>query len=255
MRVDPPSLSLFPGVEGSATITFAPPRASTPRAGLHPFGIRVRPAAEPAGSSVEEGKISVTPFTAVAADIVPQTSRGSRVGRHQVVVANRGNAPSDVVVNAIDPDRRLKLDVTPPRAVVAPDDRIEFGVRVQVDDPFPFGAARQRAFQVSVEPGRQEPILLRPTLNQLPMLPGWIPPVAAAVAIVAVLGIGSFFAKAGPFAPEATASPSLEAEASSGPSAAPSVVPSQAPSVQPSEAPPSEGPPTPSPTPRAPQAR
>ena len=198
VRVDPPSLSLFPGVEGSATITFAPPRASTPRAGLHPFGIRVRPAAEPAGSSVEEGKISVTPFTAVAADVVPQTSRGSRVGRHQVVVANRGNAPSDVVVNAIDPDRRLKLDVQPPRAVVAPDDRIEFGVRVQVDDPFPFGAARQRAFQVSVEPGRQEPILLRPTLNQLPMLPGWIPPVAAAVAIVAVLGIGSFLAKAGP---------------------------------------------------------
>lgn len=248
-RVDPPSLSLFPGVEGSVTITFSPPRASTPRAGLHPFGIRVRPAADPSGSSVEEGRISVTPFTAVAADVVPQTSRGSKVGRHQVVVANRGNAPSDVTVNAIDPDRRLKLDVQPPRAVVAPDDRAEFGVRVEVDDPFPFGAARQRQFQISVEPGRQQPIQLRPALSQLPMLPGWIPPVAAVVAIVAVLGIGAFLAKAGPFTPEATAVPSQIAEATSAPpSSPPSVAPpsEEAPS---SAAPPSEGPPTPTPTP------
>ena len=248
-RVDPPSLSLFPGVEGSVTITFSPPRASTPRAGLHPFGIRVRPAADPSGSSVEEGRISVTPFTAVAADVVPQTSRGSKVGRHQVVVVNRGNAPSDVTVNAIDPDRRLKLDVQPPRAVVAPDERSEFGVRVEVDDPFPFGAARQRQFQISVEPGRQQPIQLRPALSQLPMLPGWIPPVAAVVAIVAVLGIGAFLAKAGPFAPEATPVPSQVAEVTSAPSlsAPPSVEP-------PSEEPParsraSEGPPTPQPTP------
>jgi hypothetical protein len=113
-RVDPPSLSLFPGVEGTVTITWAPPRASSPRAGVYPFGIRVRPAADPSGSTVEEGKITVTPFTSVAADIVPVTSRGSRTGRHQVVVANRGNASSEVAVTAEDPDARLRLMVQPP---------------------------------------------------------------------------------------------------------------------------------------------
>ena len=221
-RVDPPSLSLFPSVEGSVTITFSPPRASTPRAGRPPVR-HPRPAGRRSvGSSVEEGRISVTPFTAVAADVVPQTSRGASVGRHQVVVVNRGNAPSDVIVNAVDPDRRLKLDVQPPRSVVAPDERAEFGVRVEVDDPFPFGAARQRQFQISVEPGRQQPIQLRPALSQLPMLPGWIPPVAAVVAIVAVLGVGAFLARPGRSHPRRRRPPSQIAEATSAPpSAAP----------------------------------
>ncbi len=234
VRVDPPSLSLFPGVEGTVTITFAPPRASTPRAGVYPFGIRVRPAADPAGSTVEEGRISVTPFTTVAADIVPQTSRGSRVGSHQVVVVNRGNAPSDVAVIAEDPDRRLKLAVVPPRAVVAPDARVEFAVRVEVDDPFPFGQDVRRPFQVRVEPGRQQPIALAGTLLQRPMLPGWIPPLAGIVGVVALLSVGAFLAKAGPFA-EAP-SPTPIAVASASPSAAPTASPTPEPSEAPSAA-------------------
>ncbi len=238
-RVDPPSLSLFPGVEGTVTITFQPPRASTPRAGIYPFGIRVRPAADPAGSSVEEGRIAVTPFTNVAAEVVPQTSRGSRVARHQVVVDNRGNAPSEVVVTAVDPDRRLGLSVDPPRAVVPPEDRVGFRVRVEVDDPFPFGQVRPRPFQVGVEPGRQAPIQLRATMNQRPMLPGWIPPVAGVGALALLLVVGSFLAKAGPFTPNATPAPSAVAEASSAP---PSGPPSAAPSSGSAAAPPSAAP-------------
>ncbi len=218
-RVDPPSLSLFPGVEGTVTITWAPPRASNPRAGVYPFGIRVRPAADPSGSTVEEGKVSVTPFTSVAADIVPVTSRGSRTGRHQVVVANRGNASSEVAVTAEDPDARLRLMVQPPRSVVAPDAKVAFAIRVDVDDPFPFGPERQRPFQVSVTAGRQAPIALRGVLTQRPGLPGWIPPVAGVIGLVALLSIGAFLAKAGPFAPEATPTPSI-AQASAPPSAA-----------------------------------
>jgi hypothetical protein len=248
VRVEPVSLSLFPGVEGTVTITFAPPRASTPRAGIHPFGIRVRPAADPAGSTVEEGRITVTPFTSVAADIVPQTSRGPRVGHHQVIVVNRGNAPSDVAVTAEDPDRRLKLSVQPPRAVVAPEARVEFGVRVEVDDPFPFGQVRQRPFQVSVEPGRQQPIALRGTLNQRPMLPGWIPPLAGVIGVVALLSVGAFLVKAGPFAeapsptPIAIASPSPTAE----PTASPSAAPTEAPSASEAASQPPSAPPPPS---------
>ncbi len=257
-RVDPPSLSLFPGVEGTVTITWAPPRASSPRAGAYPFGIRVRPAADPSGSTVEEGRISVTPFTNVAADIVPVTSRGSRVGRHQVVVANRGNASSEVAVTAEDPDARLKLEVQPPRAVVAPDAKVGFAIRVEVDDPFPFGPERQRPFQVSVAAGRQAPIALRGSLTQRPGLPGWIPPVAGVVGLVALLSVGAFLAKAGPFAPEATPTPSI-AQVSAPPSGAASLPPSQPPSAPASvaaSAPPSVAasqPPTPPPSPTAPQ--
>jgi hypothetical protein len=256
VQVDPPSLSLFPGVEGSATITWSPPRASNPRAGVYPFGIRVRPAADPAGSTVEEGRISVTPFTSVAADVVPVTSRGSKVGRHQVIVANRGNASSEVAVTAEDPDARLKLAVQPPRAVVAPDAKVGFGVRVEVDDPFPFGPEKARPFQIEVTAGRQAPIALRATMTQRPMLPGWIPPVAGVVALVAVLGVGAFLAKAGPFAPEATPSPSVAQVSTQPSSAAPSVAESQQPPSVPASAsaPASVAvsqPPTPPPSPTA----
>jgi len=255
VRVDPTSLSLFPGVEGTVTITWTPPRASNPRAGVYPFGIRVRPAADPSGSTVEEGKISVTPFTSVAADIVPVTSRGSRVGRHQVVVANRGNASSEVAVTAEDPDARLKLSVQPPRSVVAPDAKVAFGVRVEVDDPFPFGPERQRPFQVSVTAGRQAPIALRGVLTQRPALPGWIPPVAGVVGLVALLSIGAFLAKAGPFAPEATPTPTIALVTAPPSAGTPSQPASQAPSVA-ASAPASAAasqPPTPPPSPTAPQ--
>ena len=148
-------------------------------------------------------------------------------------MANRGNASSEVGVTAEDPDARLKLSVQPPRAVVAPDAKVGFGIRVEVDDPFPFGPDRQRPFQVSVAAGRQTPIALRGTMTQRPMLPGWIPPVAGIVGIVALLGIGAFIFKAGPFAPEATPSPSI-AQVSVPPS-----IEASLPASQPASAPPS----------------
>jgi hypothetical protein len=247
--VDPPSLSLFPGAEGTATITFAPPRASVPRAGTVTFGVRVRPAADPRGSTVEEGHVTVTPFSAVTADIAPQTSRGSRQGRHEVSVANGGNAPVEVVVAAVDPDRRLILAVDPPRAVVAPEQRAAFGVSVRVDDAFPFGPRRPRPFQVNVAPGRRAPLELRATLSQGPLLPGWIPRVGLiAVAAVAVAAM-AFVAGVGPFAPKATPSPSAIAQASPTPTAPPS--PSEAAPASPSaSASAAAESPTPTPTPK-----
>jgi hypothetical protein len=230
-RVEPAALSLFPGAEGTASIVFAPPRTSVPRAGTLPFGVRVRPAADPRGSTVEEGRVTVLPFTVTAADVAPQTSRGSRRGHHQVLVDNRGNAPIEVVVSAVDPDRRLSLAVEPARAVIAPEERAAFGVDVRVDDPFPFGSARPRPFQVIVQPGRQAPIQLRATLSQRAMLPGWLPPLGGLVLAAAVIGGAAYAFGAGPFAPRATPSPVAQATAS------PTVpAPTESPSAAASEA-------------------
>ena len=222
VQVDPSSLSLFPGAEGAATITFLPPRQSTPRAGTYPFGVRVRPAADPAGSTVEEGRVTVTPFTVAAADIAPQTSRGSRRGRHEVTVANRGNAPVEVVVSAVDPDRRLRLAVQPERAVVAPEAQGTFSVGVEADDPFLFGPGRPRPFVVNVEPGRQAPVQLRATLSQRALLPGWLPPLGGLAVAALALGAAAFALGAGPFAPAATPSPQAPAEVTPTPASTPS---------------------------------
>jgi hypothetical protein len=174
--------------------------------------VRVRPAANPAGSTVEEGRVTVTPFAVVGAEIAPQTSRGSRSGRHEVVVDNRGNAPTEVAVSAADPDRRLTLAVQPQRATVGPDGRAGFAVSVAVDDPFPFGPNRPRPFEVTVAPVGQAPIELRATLSQRALLPSWIPPLAGIALLAVVVGAGAYFGKLGPFAPEATPTPSPSGE-------------------------------------------
>ena len=231
VQVDPPSLSLFPGAEDKATITFSPPRASTPRAGTQTFGVRVRPAADPRGSTVEEGHVTVTPFSAVGAEIAPQTSRGSRGARHDVTVTNVGNAPVEVVVTAVDPDRRLLLEVNPVRAVVAPEQKVGFGVSVRVDDAFPFGTRRPRPFEVNVAPGRQPVIPLRATLSQGPMFPGWIPRAAGIAAAAVLIGGVAFAAGVGPFAPSPTPAPSEVALATTPP---PSVSGSPSPTEPPS---------------------
>ena len=124
-RAEPPFLSLFPGQDGQATITFAPPRAPFPRAGIFPFGVHVKAAADPSGGAVEEGRVTLNPFTDATAEIVPATSRGSKTGRHDVLVDNNGNAPVEVVVGAVDPDRLVDFQVQPDRLVIGPGERVE----------------------------------------------------------------------------------------------------------------------------------
>jgi hypothetical protein len=238
---NPPFLSLFPGVEGESTITFSPPREALPRAGTFPYGVRIRAAADPAGASVEEGRVTIGPFTDASAEIVPQTSRGSKVGRHDVIVENRGNAPVEVLVGAADPDRLVDFEVRPDRFVVGPGERNSASIRASARDTFFFGSKVQHPFNVEVRPGKSAPIPLRGTLLQGPRLPSWLIPVGgiAAVAIIALVAL-----------PMLTGSgkPATLAQASTGPgpTASPSPSPSPAPSSSESSGPAS---PSPSPTP------
>lgn len=254
-RVEPASLSLFPGVEGVSTITFAPPRASLPRAGTIPFGVRVRPETDPSGSTVEEGRVAVGPFTSAVAQIVPQTSRGSRVGRHEVLVDNRGNAPVTVAVSASDPDRLLGFEVAPERAIVGPEERAAFHVTARAGETFPMGPNRSFPFVVTVEPVRQEPIQLRGTLNQRPILPGWLPPVGGIALAGIALSVVAFAAGLGPFAPAATPEPTDVAQVSPPPTETPTASASEVPTETASEAPTesASGGPTPTPPPLRPR--
>lgn len=200
-RVEPPDLSLFPGAEGETRIVFAPPRSSAFAAGTFPFGIRIVPETQPIAATVEEGRVTVQPFTDVGATLVPQTSRGSRVGRHEVIVENRGNAPVAVELAATDPDRLLSFELPNvpsgpdgrARFSVAPADRGFIGLVARPVDTFLRGSQRQLPFTVDVKAGDQPPLQLRGTLNQGPVLPAWLVPLAGlvAVAVVAVVVLPS----------------------------------------------------------------
>jgi hypothetical protein len=201
-RVDPPSLSLFPGAEGETRVVFAPPRASEPRAGTLPFGLRITPEADPRGGTVEEGRVTVEPFTDVVAQIVPQTSRGSRAGKHEVVVENRGNAPVAVDMLPSDPDRLLSFSI--PNAAAAPGGGARFSVGpaergylalvARPVDSFLRGQKQTLPFTVDIKAGAQPPLQLRASLVQGPVLPTWLLPLgglaaAGALAIAFLPGL------------------------------------------------------------------
>lgn len=216
-KAEPDALSLFPGQEGEARITFSPPRAPFPRAGIFPYAVRVRAAADPAGGAVEEGRVTLGPFTDAAAEIVPQTSRGSRSGRHEVLIDNRGNAPVEVVVVAADPDRLVDFQVRPDRLVIGPGERSGISVRAAARDTFFLGSKVPHPFNVEVRPGRSPAIPLRATLLQGPILPRWLPVAGGlvVVAFVALIGLARLGASTQPNTAagnasglEATASPS-----------------------------------------------
>lgn len=176
--VDQPSLRLFPDKEGEARVTFRPPRAPNPAADTYPFGIFVKAASDPDASTVEEGRITVAPFVELVTEIVPQTSRGSRSGSHEVTIHNAGNSVADVSIKATDPDRLLSFTITPERTGLRPDGAATVRARVKPKDTFLMGPPKRVPFSVQVDEPTAGSYQLPATLEQQAMIPGWVKPLA-----------------------------------------------------------------------------
>jgi hypothetical protein len=183
--VEPPSISLFPGAEGTAQAVFRPPRAASTPSGTVPFGLRARSREDPAGSAVEEGSVEVGSFLEPFAELVPRTSRGSSAGGHDLAVDNRGNTRLSAEIEATDADRHLKFDVKPPALVVDPGMAGFAKIRVSPVKRFWRGQPKTRPFQLFVKPDGGLPITLDGTLLQESVLPPWF--MKALIALVALL--------------------------------------------------------------------
>jgi hypothetical protein len=171
--VEPPTISLFPGADGTAKATFRPPRVASTPAGAVPFGLRARSREDPAGSSVEEGTVTVGSFLQPYAELVPRTSRGSRGGSHDVALDNRGNARLSAEIEAADADRNLRFDVKPPALVVDPGGAAFAKVRVSPAKRFWRGQPKTRPFQLFIRPEGGQAITLDGSLLQESVLPPW----------------------------------------------------------------------------------
>ena len=240
--VDPPNLRLFPDKEGEARVTFRPPRAPNPAADTYPFGVAVRAASDAAASTVEEGRIVVAPFIQLTSEIVPQTSRGSRSGSHELTVHNIGNTVAEVTVKASDPDRLLDFEVLPQRAGLRPGGSATVHAKVKPKTTFLMGSAKRIPFAIQIDEPTAGSHQVPATLEQRAIIPGWVKPAAglAVAAIAAILILPGMLGLTG----DANASPSLVAVASSQPPPATLAPPTEVPSLPP---PPTEGP-TPTPT-------
>jgi hypothetical protein len=171
--IEPPTISLFPGSEGAATVTFKPPRSPSVRAGALPFGLRVQSQEDPAGSVVDEGTVEVAPFNEVTADLVPRNSRGSTGATHDLAVDNRGNVPLNATLNALDADRLLDFELRPPAVLADPGAAVFAKLRVKPKRTFWRGGAVTRPFQVQLDVPGGTPLTLDGALLQTPILPPW----------------------------------------------------------------------------------
>lgn len=171
--VQPPTISLFPGAEESVSVTFSPPRSPQVHAGQMPFGIHIMSKEDPAGSVVEEGVLDVSPFSDVFAELAPRTSRGRGRATHDLAIDNRGNAPLNAELSAVDPDRLLSFDIIPPGVVSDPGTASFAKVAVKPRQRFWRGSARTRPFQVLLDAPGSQTVTVDGTMVQEAILPSW----------------------------------------------------------------------------------
>src|SRR5215470_3820870 len=182
--VEPATVSLFPGADGVARLTFRPPRTPEALAGPLPFAARVRSQdAGMATSVVEEGSLDVAPFTELAAELLPRTSHARFSGRHRVRVTNRGNAPTAVHLSGSDAEQAVALAFSPPALTVPAGGVASSGVRARCTRVSWTAAPQQWAFQVTAEAEGTAPVQMQGALEQLPVFGRWT---RRAIAIAAV---------------------------------------------------------------------
>ncbi|MFG2722440.1 hydrolase [Streptomyces sp. NPDC048416] len=249
--VEPAVLRLYPGAEGTADITFAPPRTPDAVAGPAPFGVRVEPREHPGNADVVEGRLTIGPYSELRAELVPRTIRGRRRARGRVAVDNLGNQPLTASFSTRDNGDAVTVEAHPTAVQVDPGRAGFAEVQVTSANISWFGGVRQHPFTVSVlrsgEPAPQE---LRGSFVQPSVFPAWFLAVGSILVALAVAFVVFWFqhdmgvksqaseqaaAKEEPL-PQGSKSPLPSAPPS------PSTQPNPPPSAAPPSAPPAEKP-------------
>lgn len=193
-RVEPAQVNLMPGEEGSVVLVFAPPKSSQVVAGPVPYALRVMSREDTAGSSIEEGTITVGPYSQIAADLVPRTSYGKFAGRHELALDNLGNHPELASVMATDPDLLLKLRATPANLTVDPGTATFVKIKAKPKKTFWIGPNKTIPFQVMVTAEDADPAVLQGSMLQRAILPVGLFKVIAFLIAIAIALAAIWFA-------------------------------------------------------------
>ncbi|MFE0648574.1 peptidoglycan-binding protein [Streptomyces sp. NPDC059534] len=174
-RVEPDVLRLYPGSEGTAEISFAPPRSSDVEAGPLAYGVRVDPRENSGARDVVEGRLTVTPFTETRAEVLPPALFGRFRGRARIAVDNLGNTPLTASLVVRDEANRLTFDVRPNAVQIAPG-RAAFGDLVVRPQAVRWtGGEESHRFTVAVRRAGDDTALdLDATFDQRPVFANWL---------------------------------------------------------------------------------
>jgi hypothetical protein len=195
----PDRLRLYPGDEGTATITITVPRTSKATAGPTPFGVRVVPRVNAELSDVAEGTVSVAPFGELRADMNPVTVRGRLSAALQLTVDNRGNAPLHVRLDGRDDEDVLRFDEQDEPVQVPPGVTGNPPLRVRPRRRRFTGRSERFPFSVTVTPADPDaaagaqPVQLRGTYVRLALIPTWLLLALIALLLAAAVAAGLLY--------------------------------------------------------------
>ncbi|BBA97093.1 hypothetical protein RVR_2673 [Actinacidiphila reveromycinica] len=174
VHVEPQVLRLYPGTTDSILLTFSPPRTPDATAGPNPYAIRVVPTESPEATTVPEGNLTITPFTAVRAEIVPPTVKGRFRGRPKLAVDNIGNTRLTASIRGTDNGDQLGYDIHPANVQIEPGRAAFVKATLRPRQIIWFGASQQRPYTLDVSRSGAEPVGVDGKYVQRGFLPRWL---------------------------------------------------------------------------------
>jgi len=184
--VEPATLQVYPAGHAECTVRLAPPREVTTPAGRVWFTVRASSTLHPGLLAGANGTLDVGAFREVGAVLVPQETSGRGRTEHRVDITNAGNVIEPVRLDASDATGKIHFGVPEGELVLPPG---KHPVVVPVRPPTRWLGKPPRApFTVTVTPHPPlPPIRLDGTREVVPLIAGWVPKAAAAVAGVALV--------------------------------------------------------------------
>ncbi|HWS34215.1 MAG TPA: hypothetical protein VN408_15905 [Actinoplanes sp.] len=144
--VEPAEITLYPAGSATVTVTFAPPRSARHAAGERPFGVRVEPAEFPDATVVQEGLLTLEPFTDLTAHLQPGSRSGYKQARYRIDTDNRGNVTEDLAFTAVDATDQLTFRLRPDHTLAGNGTRTETGLTARSRRWLWWGAPRELPF-------------------------------------------------------------------------------------------------------------
>ena len=154
VEIEPSSLSLFPGEEGTAVVTMRPPLSPSVVAGDYMVGIQAMSQVRRENASSDELLASVAPFYRFTTSIGRNSFSIRTKAKLLVQVTNEGNSTVAYQIDAVDPEGYLTVKPEEPTVTLAPGESRWSGVLVKAAPRIIGTSFDTRAFTATITPIR-----------------------------------------------------------------------------------------------------